>query len=644
MSPEWQVTASGAGAREERAPEGLIGLAILAVTISSSLAIWFAGQLPLDFHAFRQSQTALTAYWFTREGYRIIYQTPVLGFPWEVPFEFPLYQYVIAAASQILGIPLTVAGRLVSFAMLLLSVPVAYQINRRLALPAAVFYVLLALVFTSPVYVYWGRAILIETTALLLGLLAIKFWLDDLLGRDSVWRLSLFSAFMTLCMLQKVTTGLPILMFIAAVTCFSEITRWRASGAVPLARWVGRAIIMLLPLIAGIMWTHLTDEVKLANPVGQSFTSAALASWNWGTPAQRISLEFWLNLIVGRVAAGNMGAIFGPFLLGTVLFSTVPIRIKLIAGGALVLGMLPMFLFANLYIVHPYYLCANLIFLLYAMAVAIGAMVLPKCGTRTTVFLTALLMGLNSLSLALDNLGVMTIDFDKRYQSVVLGEILKRDMRTDEQFVMFGADWNAMYALLAERKEFAVTDWFADKEKVLAHPERYVEKGRLGAVLSCSAGWPDAFQLTRWASAFGGWKTADAGNCTVALPERPLSGTPQPGPCLGDIDKAAVEQRGSGRVIAIAGWVAPDTAPPAAAEGAYVTLSRAGGASRSYEMLRVPRLKANEKLGLPQSEDLGVSRLLPADLPPGTYELGLVIEAQGRLTQCPFHRELVIPQ
>ena len=35
----------------------------------------------LDHHGFRQSQTAITSYYFIKDGFRLAYETPVLGAP-----------------------------------------------------------------------------------------------------------------------------------------------------------------------------------------------------------------------------------------------------------------------------------------------------------------------------------------------------------------------------------------------------------------------------------------------------------------------------------------------------------------------------------------------------------------------------------
>lgn len=45
---------------------------------------------------FRETQTALSDYWMTQGGPKLIYETPVTGFPYKIPFEFPLFQWLAA--------------------------------------------------------------------------------------------------------------------------------------------------------------------------------------------------------------------------------------------------------------------------------------------------------------------------------------------------------------------------------------------------------------------------------------------------------------------------------------------------------------------------------------------------------------------
>src|SRR5262249_23038319 len=77
-----------------------------------------------DAHGFRQTHTAITSYYFAQGGSFINYETPIIGAPWSVPFEFPLYQWIVAKTARIVQAPLDQTGRVISeifFALSLLA-------------------------------------------------------------------------------------------------------------------------------------------------------------------------------------------------------------------------------------------------------------------------------------------------------------------------------------------------------------------------------------------------------------------------------------------------------------------------------------------------------------------------------------------
>ena len=54
-------------------------------------------------HEFRQTQTALSIQAMQREGFRLDYPTPILGKPWSIPMEFPLYQLAVSSYCDLTG-------------------------------------------------------------------------------------------------------------------------------------------------------------------------------------------------------------------------------------------------------------------------------------------------------------------------------------------------------------------------------------------------------------------------------------------------------------------------------------------------------------------------------------------------------------
>ena len=87
----------------------------------------------LDRHPFRQTQTAFTARIFHEQGIDLLHpKLPILGPPWEVPFEFPLFQ---AAAAVVMdaGVPEDTALRLTGLASFILAAGLLWLLVRRQA-------------------------------------------------------------------------------------------------------------------------------------------------------------------------------------------------------------------------------------------------------------------------------------------------------------------------------------------------------------------------------------------------------------------------------------------------------------------------------------------------------------------------------
>jgi hypothetical protein len=77
-------------------------LAVACFLYAAFIALRYAHQLPLDLYSFRQTQTAITTYWLGINGFSLNYETPVVGPPWSIPFEFPLYQYMVVLLARML--------------------------------------------------------------------------------------------------------------------------------------------------------------------------------------------------------------------------------------------------------------------------------------------------------------------------------------------------------------------------------------------------------------------------------------------------------------------------------------------------------------------------------------------------------------
>ena len=107
-----------------------------------------------DFHGFRQTQTAISADSIMQGGSFLRYETPVLGPPWSLPFEFPLYQGIVAAAARAFSTPLDQTGRFISIVFYYLCFFPLFSILSCIGLRGTEMVPSLALFAVSPIYVF----------------------------------------------------------------------------------------------------------------------------------------------------------------------------------------------------------------------------------------------------------------------------------------------------------------------------------------------------------------------------------------------------------------------------------------------------------------------------------------------------------
>ena len=75
-------------------PAAAVGYFVAALAWHASMASVGWTHAMSDLHGWRQAQTAITAYFIQQGGPWIAYETPVLGPPWRIPHEFPVYESV----------------------------------------------------------------------------------------------------------------------------------------------------------------------------------------------------------------------------------------------------------------------------------------------------------------------------------------------------------------------------------------------------------------------------------------------------------------------------------------------------------------------------------------------------------------------
>ena len=329
---------------------------LLGLTICVIVGFWIfqiptLNQALIEAHGFRQTQTAYQSLTLSQGFGSLLHpKLPIFGSPWEVPFEFPLFQYSAAILIRVFHLSSDVSNRLASliwFTMCL--IPIGLIVRRWLGAVSACGAIL---IFTlSPFAIQWSRASLIEYCALFFGLTFVFFFSENWFNFKAY---SVVGAVIagSLCGLVKSTTLLSMVIFLLFLIPDFLGTFFHFKKN--LRRTLNSLVIVVPVLVATAWWTHHADQIKQANLGSRWLTSAGLQSWNFGTLQQRLNIDNWLGIL------GRIDSLILPRYT-TIALLLLPILIfegRRLTMAAVASIILTIAIFFNLYIVHDYYLVA----------------------------------------------------------------------------------------------------------------------------------------------------------------------------------------------------------------------------------------------------------------------------------------------
>jgi len=472
----------------------------------------------MDNYSFRQTQTAWSAYWLWHDGFRLAYETPVLGYPWSIPYEFPLYQSLVALLHSF-GLSIEVAARLLSFTFYIATLYPLWILTKALNLDRIVWLILAILFLASPLYVYWSRTVMVESCALFFSVFALaliaKFLKE---GRRS----TLVFAFITgaLAVLTKATT-FPAFAFLAGLLVlgygFTDLRQGKLSAA--RLRWRGSALAALIAAIAvGAVWTWYTDQIKAENPFGERLTSVNLAHFNFGSWQQRFSAEFWR-----RIFDRAMPDIFGYAFLVAGVAAAAALqnrRYAYLMLGASIGFVLPFLLFTNLHFVHSYYQNANGLIGLAAVAFGLAAILELGQPLLAGIMLAAIVAGQIAF-FHQSYAPVIRADFTKN-SFYLIAQSAKRLVPADQSLFVLGSDWSSAIPYYAERKSLVLPNWMELPltKRALDDPGQFFGGQKLGGIVYCTSyGYNEKAPLIE-AFVAGRQVMAEAGPCKLLSPTR----------------------------------------------------------------------------------------------------------------------------
>lgn len=462
------------------------GLLLLCYGIAALLTLLVAswGAPLLDAFSFRQTQTAMSAYWLIKGAPGLSYETPLLGYPWSIPFEFPLYQWLVAKATVLFGLSIDHSGRLLSCAFLLGSAYLVYRAvweavqERGLALLCA------GALMASPLAVFWGRAVLIESTALFFSL-AFVWGLASFNRERSVLAAATAILGAVIAALVKITTFYCFAVFAcgALVLLLAENLRWSSirqhAGILVVAGASATAAFVALKL-----WLHHADALKAQTIWGISLSSTYLAPWNYGTLEQRMSAELWQGVMLQRGLREGIGSV--TLAVASLLVVLVDRRFRRV--GALLLGsyIIPFLTFTNLHLIHNYYQYANFAFPSMLVALAIW-IVSKKFDSRPAVgfALAAMLCAISWYQISSKFMPLIRQDHYYS-QTMQLVRYLRTNTSSEDALLVFGLNWAPDVPYYAERRAMMLPDWVPPEDflSTLNQKEAFGDV-KVGAVVVC---------------------------------------------------------------------------------------------------------------------------------------------------------------
>ena len=441
----------------------LTGLAALILGLGVLAMRW---NLPLlGMHSFRQTHTAITAYWLMHGSPWFAYETPVLGAPWSVPYEFPFFQLLVAGLAQWTDLPLDSTGRLVSYLFIVLTIVPVRMLARAWKLDSCYIRVFTVLLLTSPIYLFWGTAFLIETFVVF-----FCFWFlaeVELATRSSHWTPLVLSVFCgVVAALGKITTFVPFVCLAGLILLDNLMQRFRSRQTLLPPILIGGAIT-LIPFTLFEIWTRFADSQKQKNPIAIHMVSTLPSTRRWylGTWGQVFSIDMLETLL--RAATDTLGLLAVPILIASVplalSYKIIDRRNGIIFLGAFGAFLLPFVLFANSHIVHNYYDTENAIFLICAQSIVVSR--LFSTGHRQGGWnLLALIVASQMIWFGL----VFVHDIRNPLDRPLLAIAQAIDKKTDPEgvVVIYGQEWSSVIPYYARRRALMAPVTVPDDETV----------------------------------------------------------------------------------------------------------------------------------------------------------------------------------
>lgn len=461
-----------------------IALFLTSLLFLCCINIFYSNSPILEQHAFRQTQTALTSYYIFNDGFSFNYETPVIGKGWSIPFEFPIYQAIVAGFSAVVGMKLTQVGRLVSLAFTIFSCIPIYLMLENLAISLRARFFSLSLYLSAPIYIFWAGTFMIESTALFFCLCFLLFFLKIICGDWSMRGIISLGFFLTISLLQKITTVIPVLATCLFAFIFYGI-RVRQLKSDKKSFFL-IFIVIALSITIAFLWVQFSDATKLLNPIGEALTSSNLEAWNYGTLSQRLMSQLWVSVIYQRsVSASSLYLVGIGFIVAAIFFSKDR-KIKITVVFFTFLFLLPFLMFTNLHIVHNYYQFGNIVYLSIALGVSVTyTLDYIKANSFIYIFVLSIFIVGNILNFGGEYYSAKSSPINsENNKTLLISEYISNNSPPNLPIIVYGYDWSSEIAFYAQRKALTLP-WGRWDLEALNNTQKFLGEEKPSTIVLC---------------------------------------------------------------------------------------------------------------------------------------------------------------
>lgn len=417
----------------------------------------------LNMYSFRQTQVAISIFYYLKEGFKLNYITPVLGSPWSIPMEFPTYQLIVGFFSKITQLPVDQSGRIVSIAFFYASLLIIYKLGQIIFKKKESIFIFLTLILFNPMYIFWSRSVMIESTALYFSLLFLfKIVKTYQKNQFSLANLLVIIVSGSLAGLTKITTysiycfvsGSYILYYYFYTKNFKKLITDCRFLMLNIFRIF---LIFFIPFSITILWTRHADYIKSLNPLAKDFiTSQNLFTWNFGTLEQKIDKDTWLQ--ISKFTIFNLFNGFNTlsiklFLLGLSVITLFRKKLGIRLLFVLLCFLVGPLVFTNLYYVHHYYYYANLVFIIGTFAYLIIYLYENEKTKFFGSILPMILMIMISISFIHQyQINFLPIQLSNDSKTKEVADYININSKNDDVILIYGFDWDPTIPYYSKRK------------------------------------------------------------------------------------------------------------------------------------------------------------------------------------------------